>query len=72
MLTTFTRIMESAKIKRYGGMTYDNRSQDELVKQLQATVDVLTARVRELEGEMTEGLRRGERSDPQEPRRGDL
>ena len=49
MLTTYTRLMDAAKVTRYGGMTYDNRSQDELVKQLQAEVDALRARVREME-----------------------
>ncbi len=67
MLTTFQRLMEMAKVTRSGGMTYDNRSSRELIRQLQAEVEVLRRRVSEL----TEGLRRGERSDPQEPRRGD-
>ena len=50
MLTTYTRLMEQAKVTRYGGMTYDNRSTDELVRQLQAEVDALRAHVRKLEG----------------------
>ena len=50
MLTTFTRLMEQARVKRTGSITYDNRSEHELVRELQAQVDVLRARLRELEG----------------------
>lgn len=50
MLTTYTRLIEQAKVTRTGGTTYDNRSQSDLVHQLQAEVDALRARVRELEG----------------------
>ena len=49
MLTTYTRLMESGKVTRTGSVTYDNRPQDELVKQLQAEVEALRARVREME-----------------------
>ena len=61
MLTTYQRIIEQGKVTRRGTVTYDNRSQDELVKQLKATVDVLTARIRELE--------RGTRVAPSVPER---
>ena len=56
MLTTYTRLMESAKVTRTGSITYDNRPQDELVKQLQAEVEALRQRVREMDSERsTEG-----------------
>lgn len=56
MLTTFGRLLGTAKVTRTGSVTYDNRSLDELVKQLQATVDVLTRRIKEMESERpTEG-----------------
>lgn len=48
MLTTFQRILEMAKITRTGGVTYDNRSQHELIRQLQAEVEVLRRRVQEM------------------------
>mgnify|MGYP001587784080 CR=1 FL=1 len=51
MLTTYQRLMEQGKVTRTGTMTYDNRSQDELVRQLQAEVEALRARVREMESE---------------------
>ena len=50
MLTTYDRMMSSARITRTGSVTYDNRSEHELVKQLQAEVEALRARLRELEG----------------------
>ena len=50
MLTTFTRLMEQAKVTRTGGMTYDNRSTAELLRQLQAEVEALRRHVRMLEG----------------------
>lgn len=71
MLTTFQRLMDMAKVTRRGTVTYDNRPQGELIRQLMAEVEVLRRRVREMEHSTPEGLRRGERSDPQEPRRGD-
>ena len=49
MLTTYQRLMEAGKFTRTGTLTYDNRPQDELVKQLQAEVEALRARVRDLE-----------------------
>ena len=69
MLTTYQRMIEQRKVTRTGGVTYDNRDPYGLIRQLQAEVEVLRARVRAME--TAEGLRRGERSDPQEPRRGD-
>ena len=65
MLTTYQRLMDAGKVTRTGTVTYDDRPQDELVKQLQAEVEALRLRVREL----TEGLRCDRRE--QEPRRGD-
>ena len=50
MLTTYSRLMDAQKVTRTGTVTYDNRPQDELVKQLQAEVEALRARVREMEG----------------------
>ena len=56
MLTTYQRLMEQGKVTRTGTMTYDNRSQGELIQQLQAEVEALRARVREMESERpTEG-----------------
>ena len=56
MLTTYQRLMDAGKVTRTGSITYDNRPQDELVKQLQAEVEALRARVREMESERpTEG-----------------
>ena len=49
MLTTYQRLMDAGKVTRTGTVTYDNRPQDELVKQLQAEVEALRARVREME-----------------------
>ena len=54
MLTTYTRLMDAQKTTRTGSTTYDNRSQGELVKQLQAEVEALRLRVRELTGERPE------------------
>ena len=51
MLTTYQRLMDAGKVTRTGTVTYDNRPQDELVKQLQAEVEALRLRVRELTGE---------------------
>ena len=48
MLTTYQRLMDAGKVTRTGTVTYDNRPQDELVKQLQAEVEALRLRVREL------------------------
>lgn len=50
MLTTYDRIMSNARVTRTGSVTYDNRSEHELVKQLQAEVEALRAHVRKLEG----------------------
>ena len=56
MLTTYQRLMEQGKVTRTGSTTYDNRSQDELVRQLQAEVKALRQRVKEMENEhSTEG-----------------
>ena len=56
MLTTYQRLMDSAKVTRTGSVTYDNRSEHDLVRELQAQVDVLKARVKEMESERpTEG-----------------
>ena len=41
MLTTYDRFMSSARITRTGTVTVDNRSESELVKQLQAEVQAL-------------------------------
>ena len=49
MLTTYDRIIEQRKVTRTGTMTYDNRSQDELIRHLQAEVEALRARLRELD-----------------------
>ena len=54
MLTTYQRLMDMAKVTRRGIVTYDNRSQDELVRQLQAEVEALRRRVQELMGERPE------------------
>lgn len=54
MLSTYQRLLDMAKITRTGTVTYDNRSQDELIRQLMAEVDVLKARVRELQSERPE------------------
>ena len=51
MLTTYQRLMDSAKVTRTGSVTYDNRSEHDLVRELQAQVDVLKARVKEMESE---------------------
>ncbi len=71
MLTTYQRLMDATKIIRTGSVTYDNRSARELIRQLQAEVEVLRRRVREMEQSTAEGLRCAERSGAQEPRRGD-
>ena len=49
MLTTYQRLMDSAKVTRTGSVTYDNRSEHDLVRELQAQVDVLKARIRAME-----------------------
>ena len=49
MLTTYDRIMRDARITRTGSVTYDNRSERDLVRELQAQVDVLRARLKQLE-----------------------
>ena len=49
MLTTYQRLMSMAKVTRTGSVTYDNRSEHDLVRELQAQVDVLKARVHMLE-----------------------
>ena len=49
MLTTYQRLMSMAKVTRTGSVTYDNRSEHDLVRELQAQVDVLKARLREME-----------------------
>ena len=51
MLTTYQRLMSMAKVTRTGSVTYDNRSEHDLVRELQAQVDVLKARVKEMESE---------------------
>ena len=52
MLSTYTRLMDAARVMRYGGrVTYDNRALSELVRQLQSEVDALRAHVRKLEGD---------------------
>ena len=48
MLTTYDRIMREARVTRTGSVTVDNRSEPELVKQLQAEVEALRKRVREM------------------------
>ena len=49
MLTTYDRVLNAPRITRSGSVTYDNRSEHELVKQLQAEVEALRARLREME-----------------------
>ena len=66
MLTTFQRLMDMAKVTRRGTVTYDNRPQGELIRQLMAEVEVLRRRNHELMAN-AEGLR-CERSE-QESRR---
>ena len=51
MLTTYDRIMREARVTRTGSVTVDNRSEPELVKQLQAEVEALRRRVREMEAQ---------------------
>ena len=58
MLTTYSRLMEASKVTRTGTVTYDNRAWDELIKQLQAEVEALRARVREMEASAQSGLAR--------------
>ena len=48
MLTTYARIMREARVTRTGSVTVDNRSESDLVRQLQAEVEALRRRVREL------------------------
>lgn len=48
MYTTYQRLMDMAKVTRRGTVTYDNRPQGELIRQLLAEVEVLRRRVREL------------------------
>ena len=49
MLTTYDRLIHEARITRTGSVTVDNRSEHELVRQLQAEVEALRARLRELD-----------------------
>jgi hypothetical protein len=49
MLTTYDRMLSGPRITRKGSVTYDNRSEHELVKQLQAEVEALRARLKEME-----------------------
>ena len=49
MLTTYDRIIEQRKVTRSGSITYDNRDPYTLIRQLQAEVEALRARVREME-----------------------
>ena len=49
MLTTYDRLMHEARVTRRGSVTVDNRSEHELVRQLQAEVEALRARIHELE-----------------------
>lgn len=48
MLTTYYRIMNGPRVTRSGSVTYDNRSEHELVKQLQAEVEALRARLKQM------------------------
>ena len=49
MLTTFQRIMAAARVTRTRETTYDHRDPYDLVRVLQAEVEVLRRRVQELE-----------------------
>ena len=51
MLTTYQRMIEQRKVTRSGTVTYDNRDPYTLIRQLQAEVEVLRRRVREMESE---------------------
>ena len=48
MLSTYDRIMSNARVTRTGTVTVDNRSEHELVAQLQAEVEALRQRVKTL------------------------
>ena len=49
MLTTYDRIIEQRKVTRSGSVIYDNRDPYGLIRQLQAEVEALRARVRAME-----------------------
>ena len=48
MLTTFARLMRETRTIRHRESTYDGRDPYELIRELQAQVDVLKARIQEL------------------------
>ena len=48
MLTTFARIIQEARTIRHRESTYDGRDPYDLIRELQAQVDVLKARIQEL------------------------
>ena len=49
MLSTYWHVMRGPKIDRTGGYTYDHRDNTELIKELQATVEALKARLKAME-----------------------
>ena len=49
MLTTFQRIMAAARVTRIRETTYDHRDPYDLVRVLQAEVEMLRKRVKELD-----------------------
>ena len=49
MLTTFQRIMAAARVTRIRETTYDHRDPYDLVRVLQAEVEMLRRRLQELE-----------------------
>ena len=51
MLTTYDRMIEQRKVTRSGSVIYDNRDPYDLIRELRAEVEVLRARVREMESE---------------------
>ena len=61
MLTTYQRIMTEARVTRTREATYDHRDPYDLVKVLQAEVEALRKRLRELEQmkESNEGVMKG-------------
>ena len=49
MLTTYDRILSTARVIRTGSVTYDHRNEHDLVVQLQAEVEALRRRLKEME-----------------------